>query len=331
MGLSGASRSDSRTRSGLRLLMRAGVALLLITVGLVMCPAAVSALPLRLADVGPVGTMPQPSGPWISWRDPTGATLRYAVRSGQRTTLAPPSGCAHVAADSAGDILYGCGAEAMAPYTPRAKLLDAATGAIVALPVSSPALYGENGLELHSLGRAWYGVLVRGPKADGVFWVSRADGRVADVGDIGQHQVLDPDRPSLVRRLCRGMLVPQEGEPYGPGYGRLAVAGTYAAATYRRDPDFGLHRRDRVVLQRCGRTPQTLQAESRRASGFSDPVIDARTVAWVSYGRASARLQVYSLRLKTRRSVAIPSDAQLLLTDRRLHVASAGRLVRVLL
>jgi len=311
--------------------MRTGVALLLMTVGLLMCPAAVSAQPVRLVDVGPVGAMPQPSGPWISWRDQTGATLRHAVRTGQRSTLPAPSACAHVAADSAGDILYGCGAETTAPYTPRAQVRDAATGAIVALPVSSPALYGENGLALHSLGRAWYGVLVRGPKADGVFWVSRADGRVADVGDLGQHQVLDPDRPSLVRRLCRGMLVPQEGQPYGPGYGRLAVAGVHAAATYRRDPDFGLHRRDRVVLQRCGGTSRTLQGESRRASGFSDPVIDARTVAWVSYERASARLQVYSLRLRIRRSVAIPRDAQLLLTDRRLHVASAGRLVRVFL
>jgi hypothetical protein len=323
--------SDYRTRHALQLSMRTGVALLLITLGLFMWPAAVSARPLRLVDVGPVGAMPQPSGPWISWGDQTGATSRYAVRTGQRTMLPAPLGCAHVATDAAGDILYGCGAETTAPYAPRAKLRDAATGTIVALPAPSPALYAENGLALQSLGRGWYGVLGRGSKVDGVFWVSRVDGRVADVGDIGQHRVFDPDRPSLVRPLCRGMLVPQEGQDYGPGYGRLVIAGAYAAATYRRDLDFGLHRRDRVVLQGCDRTSRTLQSESRRASHFSDPVIDARIVAWVSYGRASVRLQVYSLRLRTRRSVAIPMDAQLLLTDRRLHVAWAGRLVRVVL
>lgn len=311
--------------------MRTGVGALLLALGLLVWPAAGSARPLRLLDVGPVGTMPQPSGPWISWGDQTGATLRYAVGTGQRTTLPAPAGCAHVASDAGGDVLYGCGAETTAPYAPRAKLRAAATGAIVALPAPSPALARENGLTLHSLGRAWYGVLVRGPKTDGLFWISRTDGRLAEVGDIGQHRVLDPDRPTLVRPLCRGMLVPQEGQPYGVGYGRLVIAGAYAAATYRRDPDWGLHRRDRVVLQRCGAAPRTLQSESRRASVFSDPAIDARIVAWVSHGRGSARLQVYSLRLKTRRSIAIGDDAQLLLTDRRLHVASAGRLVRVLL
>jgi hypothetical protein len=285
--------------------------------------------PLRVVDVGSVGTFPQAAGPWITWRGRAGATELYKVRTAARTTIPAPPGCAHVDADSDRDILYSCGADGPPFWTPRPRLRDSVTGVVSSLPAPSPPLYGENGLHLDGLGRSWFGVVVRGPKADGLSWVSRADGRVTDVGDIGQHRVLDPDHPSLVRPLCRGMLVPQEGQPYGPGYGRLAIAGHRAAAAYRRDADFGLHRRDRVVLQQCGKTVRTLQAESRRFQTFSDPVIDTRIVAWLSYGPRSTRLQVFSLHSGKRRSTAVPSKAQLLLTDRRLHIAAEGRLMRV--
>jgi hypothetical protein len=287
-------------------------------------PASAPAQPLVLADVGQSGSSPQVAGRWIVWSDPDRGATRLDVVTGIATRIDPVPGCGFSSMDRDGDVLFDCDR--------GGRVRDGQTGALTALPELATG-WTSTTLDVQYLriGRHGVALLALGYKSSAPAFIRRDLGKFVWPLDDAHHQI-DLDRPTLARRLCRGMRRPRvPDDDFGLMDGDLAVAGHRAAAVTHL-----LRKRDdrdtsRVVVKRCGQRSRTLE---RGHDPFvaQDPVIDGRTLAWVS-GRFGGhfKLSVLSLRNGRRRSIRLPGEGPFsaLLVAGRLYISAEGRLLRV--
>lgn len=297
--------------------------LIVAALGFGVLAQAVSAAPLRVVDLGPVGDAPQTGGRWIAWAEADGsarAVSRVDVLTAARSRVAP-DGCRYIDMDTDGDLLFTC-------VPNDVRVLDSATGEWSTLPSHQAPTGLYQSVNYSELGHYWVKLIGRGEKGEASIYVRRSTGEVFEPRADGRHQI-DLDRPELSRALCRGFRRPRVGLDYGgTGYDDLVIAGRWAATTTYQDRGVGIDTPTSVQLQRCGR-PIRMLAIARRGTSYSMPVIGRRFVAWVTHTRGRSRVHVVSLKSGLRRAITVPTGASLLLAAERLYVAAAGRLLNI--
>jgi hypothetical protein len=287
-------------------------------------PAGADAAALTLRDTGVTGSAILGDGArYIAAVTSPSAVTVIDTRGGARSVLPIPAGCT-LADVHHGSLLWTCEQppDVCCGRFDTGIVQNIATGARRALP-RAPLRAGDNVSEVghwSALGDRFVRSTHAGYHVTGSLYTDLMTGRVRQV-DERRDTVVQLDGPQLTRHLCSGQLRPLISDDVGLGLipGPLATAGGWAASTSYS----GREKSGRIRLQRCGQATRTLRRCEKTIC--SDPVIDARLVAWAESRRgAPVTLTVRSLRSGlVRRVTANAGLAPLLVGDRLYVVRSA--------
>lgn len=300
---------------------------LAVLVVIAAAPAAAAAEP-RVRDLGPFGVVTTDGQRYLKSGAVDGSAQIIDVATSRRTTLRPPAPSCRATATGvhAGILAWDCTRPEVGDVVAEGRATDLATGVVSELPVIRASQFapGRPAGAYRRAGRRWAELdLNFGPNSDERAYVDRATGEVRRGAAENPASVVDLDAPQLVRPLCSPLRRPVLHEDPRTGravLGDLALSGRAAALVARGDGD----RPDRVVLQRCGKRPETIRTCPR--SGCASVVLDDRVVAWTE----GSGIRIHSRR--TGRSATVRRDRveALALVRHRLYASRNGRLLRIL-
>lgn len=244
---------------------------------------AASAHPMQVMATIPSTVVTDDGGPWAAW-ELDGRLVRLRDGNPPRSALPTPvlvgENC-EVATAGAGLLALDC-SDPTGP-TPQIYRLHSAKHVPVAgrQALSDTLLaHGASGgfFKLSGVGRRLlaYDYMPAGPATPYVVYFDwRAGTTPGPFGILtpGAHEVVDLDRPSGVKPLCRPLRVPLVRASERPGDPRRRAAARLRESRLAYVDDEGA-----LVLRRCGR--QHAQILTAQADG--DYVLTSRFVAWVS-------------------------------------------------